>query len=59
MNYSLCQFEYGSEGQFYQESNEGGLVRFIDLNCNTLELIPPYGYFVVEDNQPKPDCIIE
>jgi hypothetical protein len=59
MKYSLCEFEYGYDGQFYQESDQNGLVRFIDLNCNTLELIPPYGYYVIEDNIPKPYCIID
>lgn len=55
MKYSLCGFEYGYEGQFYQESNEFGLVRFVDMDGNTMELIPPYGYFVIEDNLPTPD----
>jgi hypothetical protein len=58
MKYSLCEFEYGYEGQFYQESDENGFVRFIDLDCNVLELIPPYGYYVVEDNIPTPNCIV-
>ena len=57
MKYSLCEFEYGYEGQFYQESDESGLVRFIDLDCNTMDLIPPYGYIVIEDDVEKPSCI--
>ena len=58
MKYSLCEFEDGYEGQFYQESDENGFVRFIDLDCNVLDLISPYGYYVVEDNVPTPSCII-
>ena len=54
MKYSLCEFEYGYTGQFYQESNENGLVRFVDLNGTTLELVPPYGYYVIENNLPTP-----
>ena len=54
MKYSKCEFEYGYEGQFYQESDENGLVRFIDLDGNTLELTPPYGYYIIEDNIPYP-----
>jgi hypothetical protein len=57
MIYSLCEFEYGYEGRFYQESDNNGLVRFIDLNGNTLELIPPYGYYVIEDNLPEPNWV--
>lgn len=55
MKYSLCEFEYGYEGQFYQESGENGLVRFLDLSGNTIDLIPPYGYIVIEDNLDTPN----
>lgn len=55
MLYSLCEFEYGYEGQFYQETDHNGLVRFVDLNGNTLELTPPYGYYVINDDIPKLD----
>jgi hypothetical protein len=57
MIYYLCEFEYGYEGQFYQIadlSSENGFVRFADLNGNTLELIPPYGAKVIDDNPPLP-----
>ena len=57
MKYCLCEFEYGYEGQFYQESDGNGFIRFIDLNCNTLEVIPPYGCFIVEEDISKPDCL--
>lgn len=54
--YTLCQFEYGYEGTFYQESgmNGEGLIRFVDLDSNTLNLEGAYGYYVIDDNPPKP-----
>lgn len=54
--YTLCEFEYGYEGTFYQESgmNGEGLIRFVDLDGNTLNLEGSYGYFVIDDNPPKP-----
>ena len=52
--YILCQFEYGYEGQLYQEINNGSVIRLIDLDGNTLELTEEYGYFVIDDNPPRP-----
>jgi hypothetical protein len=54
--YTLCQFEYGYEGTFYQESgtNGEGLIRFVDLDGNTLNLEGEYGYVVIDDNPPRP-----
>ena len=54
--YTLCQFEYGYEGTFYQESgtNQEGLIRFVDLDGNTLNLESPYGYIVIDDNPTLP-----
>ena len=54
--YTLCQFEYGYEGTFYQEcgSNGEGLYRYVDLDGNTLNLEGEYGYFVINNNTPKP-----
>lgn len=54
--YTLCQFDYGYNGTFYQISglNGEGLIRFADLDGNTLELIPPYGYVVIDDNPTLP-----
>jgi hypothetical protein len=54
MKYSLCQFNYGYEGTFYQESGLSGLVRFVDLDGNTMILIPPYGYEVINDSPDFP-----
>lgn len=58
--YTLCKFEYGYEGTFYQVSSlEGlGLIRFADLDGNTLELVPPYGYNVIDDNPPLPSWAV-
>jgi hypothetical protein len=55
--YTLCQFEYGYEGTFYQESgtNEEGLIRFVDLDGNTFNLEGAYGYNVIDDNPPRLD----
>lgn len=52
--YTLCQFEYGYEGTFYQESgiNGEGLIRFVNLDGTTLELEGEYGYVVINDNPP-------
>lgn len=54
--YTLCQFEYGYEGTFYQESgtNGEGLIRFVDLDGNALNLEGEYGYFVIDNNPPRP-----
>ena len=54
--YTLCQFEYGYEGTFYQEcgSNGEGLYRYVDLDGNTLNLEGEYGYFVIDSNPPNP-----
>ena len=54
--YTLCQFEYGYEGTFYQESgmNGEGLIRFTDLEGNTLNLEGNYGYNVIDNNPERP-----
>lgn len=53
--YSLCQFEYGYEGTFYQEcgSNGEGLNRYVDLDGNTLNLDGEYGYTIIDTNPPN------
>lgn len=52
--YILCQFEYGYDGFLYQEVLNGDVIRHTDMDGNTLELIPPYGYFVISDKIEKP-----
>ena len=54
MKYTLCEFEYGYEGQFYQVEDENGFVKFVDLDGNDIELIPPYGYHVVDETPDLP-----
>jgi len=54
LEYILCQFQYGYEGQLYQEINNGSVVRLTDLDGNTLELTGNYGYFVIDSNPPRP-----
>jgi hypothetical protein len=55
--YTLCQFEYGYEGTFYQESGTSGegLIRYVDLDGNTLNLEGEYGGFIIDDNPPRLD----
>jgi hypothetical protein len=60
MVYQKIEFQYGSSvSEGYMEIDElsGELVRLIDLDCNTLNLEPPYGYFVTDPESPKPNCI--
>lgn len=60
MIYQKIQFQYGSpvsEGYMEIDDTIGELVRLIDLNCNTLNLEPPYGYGVTDPEPPKPYCI--
>ena len=60
MIYQKISFSYGSpvsEGYMEIDGSIGELVRLMDLNCNTLNLEPPYGYFVTDPEPPKPSCI--
>jgi hypothetical protein len=52
--YILCEFQYGYEGQLYQEISNGTVVRLTDLNGNSLELQNEYGYYVIDSNPPRP-----
>jgi hypothetical protein len=54
MEYILCEFEYGYSGQLYQEISNGNLIRYTDLDGNTLILEGEYGYFVIDSNPPLP-----
>jgi hypothetical protein len=45
--YYLCEFEYGSTGQFYQEVENGTVTRLINLDSSDLTIEEPYGYFLV------------
>ena len=48
--YALCEFQYGYQGQFYQRNDEFGNTVFFSLTGEILDLIPPYGYAIIESN---------
>lgn len=50
--YLLCEFEYGYEGNLYQEIINNYLVRLVDVNGNTLELEGEYGYKIIDKKPP-------
>jgi len=52
--YALCEFQYGYNGQFYQRNDELGNTVFFSLVGDILDLIPPYGYFIVETDVTPP-----
>ena len=54
MEYILCEFEYGYIGQMYQEINNGQVVRYTDLDGNTLNLQGDYGYKIINVNPERP-----
>jgi hypothetical protein len=56
--YILCEFEYGYTGQFYQEIDNGNVIRNTDLLGNTLILEGAYGAFVVNSEISAPDWAI-
>ena len=51
LEYYLCRFEYGYEGQFYQVSDHGTVIGYVDLNNNPLSLEGSYGYNII-NNEP-------
>jgi hypothetical protein len=52
--YILCEFEYGYSGRFYQEILNGIVIRYADLDGNTIELQGSYGSYVIDVNPPRP-----
>jgi len=52
--YILCEFNYGYEGQLYQEISNGSVVRYTDLDGNTLTLEGSYGYNVINELPERP-----
>lgn len=58
MVYYLCEFEYGYSGQFYQVSENGYVVNYVDLSGNTIILEGSYGYFLVYSEPVIPPFII-
>ena len=47
MVYYLCEFEYGYEGQFYQVSENGNVIKYVDLTGNEIFLTGFYGYKLI------------
>lgn len=52
--YYLCEFEYGYNGQFYQEISNGQVVRYADLDGNDLTLEGAYGCRIINLNPEIP-----
>jgi hypothetical protein len=44
--YYLCEFNYGGSGQFYQEIQNGNVLRLIDFNGIELVTEGEYGYII-------------
>ena len=42
--YFLCEFTYGGKGSFYQEIENGVLLRLVNVDGSTLEPTTFYGY---------------
>ena len=58
MLYVLCQFEYGYQGTFYQRVDSEGITTFWDMDGNELNLEPPYGYHIIDENPPRQPWMI-
>jgi len=58
MDYYLCQFEYGYEGQFYQVSENGNVINYVDLTGNEITLTGNYGYYIVINEPTTPSFLI-
>jgi hypothetical protein len=48
--YFLCEFEYGGKGNFYQEIQNGQLVRLVNMDGSTLEPTDFYGYKIISSD---------
>jgi hypothetical protein len=60
-SYILCEFEYGYDGNFYQEiDNSGNVIRMTDMDGSILDLDTtiPYGAKVINDNPTRPTWAI-
>lgn len=47
--YFLCEFTYGGKGNFYQEIENGVLLRLVNMDGSTLILNDFYGYRTLSD----------
>ena len=57
IEYYLCEFDYGYQGQFYQVIDNGNLVGYVDLNNQPLILEGEYGYKVILSEPVVPSWI--
>ena len=57
IEYYLCEFDYGYQGQFYQVIDNGNLVGYVDLNNQPLILEGEYGYKVILNEPVVPSWI--
>lgn len=46
--YYLCEFEYGGTGQFYQEIENGIVLRLVNLDGTDVNTSEAYGYYVTD-----------
>ena len=53
MQYILIKFEYGMEGTAYQEISNGVVIRYTDMDGNTIELPQNVGSHVIDPNPPR------
>ena len=51
IEYYLCEFEYGYEGQFYQVVENGNLIGYVDMNNQQIILEGEYGCHMI-GNEP-------
>jgi len=57
MEYYLCEFEYGYEGQFYQVVDNGNVIDYVDLNNNQLIPEGSYGYNIINTETVIPSWV--
>lgn len=57
VQYYLCEFEYGYEGQFYQVIENNTLVGYVDLNNNPIILEGDYGCRIINLNPVIPSWL--
>jgi hypothetical protein len=45
--YYLCEFEYGASGQFFQEVENGVVLRLVNLDGSDIVIEGDYGYNII------------
>ena len=46
--YYLCEFDYGGSGQFYQEVQNGNVLRLVNLDGTDINIEGSFGYDVID-----------